>query len=125
MLAKKQRGASLIGVATTILILGGIAFIGIKVSPIYFEFFRVDTSMEKLAAQPETGRLTTGKVKTALIKRLRIDEVRDVNREHIAVRREGGTMFVTVTYEKRNQALETLDLVGRYSKTVEIEIPQL
>jgi hypothetical protein len=125
MKAHKQTGASLLGIAIIIFVLGGIAFIGIKVSPIYFEFFQVDSSMEALAAQPETGGLTSGKVKRALIKRLRIDEVRDIKREHISVKREDGIMSITVSYEKRNQALETLDLVGRYNRTIKVKIPEL
>lgn len=125
MNAHKQRGASLLGVATTLLIIGGIAFIGIKVSPIYFEFFRVNTAMEKLAAQPEVGKMTSSNVKRALIKRLVIDDVDSVRQKQIFVTREDGIMYVNVKYEKRNEALETLDLVGKYDKTIEIKIPQL
>lgn len=125
MKAHKQLGASMLGIATAILIIGGIAFIGIKVSPIYFEFFRVDSAMEKFAAQPESGKLTTGKAKQALLKRLYIDDVDDVKAKQISIRRESNIMYVTVKYEKRNQALESLDLVGKYEKTVEIKIPEL
>jgi hypothetical protein len=125
MKAHKQLGASLIGVATIILIVGGIAFIATKVTPVYFEFFRVYSAMEKLAAQPETGGLAPSKVKTALMKRLYIDDVDGVKREHIIIKRESNVMYVTVKYEKRSQALDTLDLVGKYENTIELKIPEL
>lgn len=124
MKAHKQAGASLLGIATVILVISGIAFVGMKVSPIYFEFFRVDAAMEKLAAQPEVGGLRDTKVRDALLKRLLVDDVSSVKRKQITIKRVNNTMFVTVRYEKRNQALESLDLIGKYERTIELKIPQ-
>jgi hypothetical protein len=125
MNANKQSGASMLGIATAILIIGGIAFIGIKVSPIYFEFYKVDAAIANLAAQPDTGTLSNGKVRNELLKRLGLDDVNGVKRDNISVKRKDEIMFLKVEYEKRNSALESLDLVGKYEKTVEIKIPEL
>ncbi|MFT7127698.1 MAG: hypothetical protein ACI9HX_001376, partial [Pseudoalteromonas tetraodonis] len=38
---------------------------------------------------------------------------------------ESNVMYVTVKYEKRSQALDTLDLVGKYENTIELKIPEL
>lgn len=124
MRENKQRGASLIGLSTVILLISGIVFVGMKVSPIYFEFFRVDVAMEKLAAAPDAGRLSPSKLKQALLKRLRIDDVDDIKRQHIVVKREPKVMLLTVTYEKRNEMLDSLDLVGKYQKTIEIKVQE-
>jgi hypothetical protein len=125
MNAYKQSGASMLGIATAILIIGGIAFIGIKVSPIYFEFYKVDLAIANFAEQPDTGRLANGEVRSELLKRLVLDDVNGVKRDDISVKRKDGIMFVKVKYEKRNSALESLDLVGKYEKSVEMKIPEV
>ncbi|MEM9530773.1 MAG: DUF4845 domain-containing protein [Pseudomonadota bacterium] len=108
-----QKGITLIGLTIVLALLGFAAFIGIKLFPVYQEYFSVVQAMKNVAAQPGVSRQEPREIQEMLVKRMYVSYVESVNKSHIRVTRGGGPTLV-VKYEVRRPLIGNLDFVARF-----------
>jgi Tfp pilus assembly major pilin PilA len=114
---KRQQGITLLGMIIGISIAGVFAYCGMKVVPMYQEFWAVQQAMEEVAATPNIKTVGTGKIIDLLERRFNISYVDSVQKEHIFIDMKKGPTL-TITYEVRKPLMYNLDIVGRFTHTV-------
>jgi len=107
-----------IGWLIMLCLIGFIALTGIRLVPIYMDHFSVMSSMRSLSKE-DLGGMDRAKVRELLIRRLEINSVTDVGREHIEVEQRGRRTAVTVAYEVRKPLLGNIDIVVSFDNRVE------
>ncbi|MEM1090391.1 MAG: DUF4845 domain-containing protein [Pseudomonadota bacterium] len=117
---KRQRGITLIGLIIVLTVLGFFAFIGIKLFPVYQEYFSVVQAMKSVASQPGVSRQEPRQVQEMLVKRMYVSYVESVNKSHIRVTR-GGLPTLNVRYEVRRPLIGNLDFVAKFDETVDLK----
>ncbi len=117
---QRQRGITLIGLIIVLTVVGFFAFIGIKLFPVYQEYFSVVQAMKNVAAQPGVSRQEPRQVQEMLIKRMYVSYVESVNKSHIRVTR-GGKPTLNVRYEVRRPLMGNLDFVAKFDETVDLK----
>jgi hypothetical protein len=91
-----------------------------KVFPFYYDNFKLKSALEALSQDSEVDPKSKRAIWDALQKRLFINEVRSIKREHVTMQRKDGVTTVTVTYQTEDDYLGNLYIGARFSETAVI-----
>jgi len=114
---KKQEGITLIGFLLGLAVVGFAAVMGMKIVPMYTEYYNISKALEGVANEAGLANKTNYEIKSALFKRLQTNYVRSVSDKDIKIVRKNGVR-VSVDYEVRKGLIANLDVVGRFDKEV-------
>lgn len=117
---RRQRGITLMGFLFLLIVLGFFAYIGMRLFPIYTEFYAVTNAMEAVKEEPGIAQRSPAQVRERLFARLYISYVENVKAQHINITRERGAYTLTVKYEMEQPFIHNIHFLGRFDKTVEL-----
>lgn len=119
-LHKRQDGLSATGYIILIALVGFVVAIALKLIPIYIEHYYVTHSLELLVEEAET--IPDDEVRSRLLKNFSINDVDDVDRHDIKLRRlDSGALEVSVTYDVQRQLIANIDVLIHFSNSVELK----
>ncbi|MFA7095057.1 MAG: DUF4845 domain-containing protein [Gammaproteobacteria bacterium] len=116
----KQRGMSAVGWLLVLGLIGFFSLIGLRLAPMYLEYFNVVSSMESLKSESEIKSKAPAEIMQMLMKRFDVNDVRNVKPNHVRVTNEGGKLKVIVKYEVRTPLMGNLSAVATFDKNVEL-----
>ncbi len=117
---RRQRGITLLGFLFILIVLGFFAYMGMRLFPIYNEFYTVTREMEAVKKEAGVALRTPNQVREMLFARLYISYVENVKAQHVNITRERGTYTMTVKYELEQPFIHNIHFLGRFDKTVEL-----
>lgn len=118
---RTQTGLTLIGFVIVLAVAGLFVYVGMKLVPMYTEFYAVKQALKGLAEEPNIAKQDPSRIKDLFFRRLYMsysDNVKpaDVN----LVRHEKGGWTMSVNYELRKPMIANLDVVGKFSATEDL-----
>lgn len=118
----RQSGLSLIGFIIVLGVVGLFAYVGMKLFPMYSEYYSVKQALKGLANEPDIARQDPQRIKDLFFRRLYINYSENVQPEHVKVQRgANGTGWVmTVNYELRKPLIANLDVVGKFNASQDL-----
>ena len=114
-----QRGLTLLGFIMVLMIVGIFAFVGLKLFPVYSEYYSVVSDMKGIQSEPGVANMAPEIVKDKLFRRFYISYVTSVKNENVKVTRQNG-YNLNVKYEVRKPLVYNLDFVAKFDKTVDL-----
>lgn len=117
---RKQSGLSLVGFLVVLAVVGFAAYIGMKLFPMYQEYYSVQSAMKGLANEPGVADMDPAKVQDLFFRRLYINYSENVKPQNVKFERTDGGWKMRVNYEVRKPLVGNLDVVGRFDKTQEL-----
>lgn len=114
---KKQSGMTLIGFVITLAVVGVFAYVGMKLFPMYQEFFAVKTALRGLASDPGVGGQDPASIERLFFRKLYISYSENVKPENVKIERGDNGWNMTVDYEVRKPMVANLDVVGKFHAT--------
>ncbi|TWG94543.1 uncharacterized protein DUF4845 [Luteimonas sp. J16] len=114
---RRQGGITLLGFIIVAGVAGFFVFIGIKLFPMYSEYYAVKSALKGLAAEPGVANYTPARIQQLFFRRLDISYSSHVKKEHVKIERVGAGWQVDVVYEVREPLVGNLDAVGRFHAT--------
>ncbi|HFQ91718.1 MAG TPA: DUF4845 domain-containing protein [Chromatiales bacterium] len=117
---KKEAGLTGLGFIFILLILAFFVALGLKLVPVYLEYYNVTTSLQSLAKEDSSELSSSQDIKALLNKRLGINDVTSVSDQNITIGKEGDNTLVTVEYEVRKNFLGNVDIVVTFKDSVEL-----
>jgi Tfp pilus assembly major pilin PilA len=115
----RQGGLTLLGFIMVLAVLGIFAFVGMKLFPVYVEYYSVVTDMKGIQAEPGVSAMSPTKIKDLLFRRFYVSYVESVKKENVTVTRQNG-YNLRVQYEVRRPLVYNLDFVAKFDKSVEL-----
>lgn len=112
-----QKGLTLLGFIIVVVVVGMFALVGMRLFPIYSEYYNVVGAMENLKNQPEIATKSPSQIKELFFRRLYVNYVESVERKNVLVSRTGG-LHIRVKYEVRRPMVGNLDVVASFDKKV-------
>jgi hypothetical protein len=109
---------------------GWIAVVGIfafllitffKIFPMYYGNYKLKSAMEAVRLDESVDAKSKREIWTSLRKRLYINEIREIKREHVTMERKDGKTTVTVSYELRDNYVGNLFIGGRFVESIVID----
>ena len=116
----KQKGLTLI---SWLIILGIVLFNGIvalNVVPVYLNDHSVKTLMRNLETDSTIRGTTAKSLKQTIAKRLRINNVYSVKKEHISVKKGKNGYLIVIRYEPRGKLIGNLDYIVTFKHEARI-----
>jgi hypothetical protein len=111
---RTQGGMTLIGFILVLGVVGLFAYVGMKVIPMYSEFFSVKKALKSLATEPDIADTDPGKIQDLFFRRLYVSYAEDVKPEHVKIKRIDSGWQMDVDYEVRKELIGNLDVVGKF-----------
>ena len=117
---RKQGGLSLLGFLVVLAVVGFAAYVGMKLFPMYQEYYSVQSAMKGLANEPGVADMDPAKVQDLFFRRLYINYSENVKPQNVKFERMEGGWKMRVNYEVRRPLVGNLDVVGRFDSTQEL-----
>ncbi len=115
----KQQGMSLIGFIIVLSVVIFVSFLGMKIMPLYMEYFSVVKALEGVAEERGSARLSPYELRVKVLNRLYVSYSENVKESDITVTRGNG-VHLRVAYEVRQPVMGNLDVVAIFDKSVRL-----
>ncbi len=112
-----QAGITLIGFLLILMVVGFFAFLGMRLFPVYIEYYGLRQAMKAVAAEPGIATLPPEQVKASLDRKLNISYVTSVKPNNVRVTRQGGNYLLNVRYEVRGPLVYNLEFIATFNHT--------
>lgn len=111
----KQGGLTLIGFLIVLSLALFVAYIGMKLVPIYLNHYSIVTSMQSLAEEPGIGSMSEAQIRNSLSRKFTTSYVQHITARDIVVERGSGLRIVA-EYEVREDLIGNLDAVVTFRR---------
>ena len=117
---RRQGGITLLGFIIVAGVAGFFVFIGIKLFPMYSEYYSVKSALKGLATEAGVARYEPSRIQDLLFRRLYVSYSSNIKREHVKITRIDNGWQVDVKYEVRKPLVANLDVVGKFHATQQL-----
>jgi hypothetical protein len=114
---RTQSGMTLIGFVIVLAVVGLFAYVGMKLVPMYSEYYAVKQALKGLASEPGIADRDPAKIQDLFFRRLYISYAENVKPENVDIKRGDNGWVMTVDYEIRKPIIGNLDVVGKFHAT--------
>ncbi len=110
-----QTGMTLIGWIFTLVLVGAVALLVLKVVPVYLESFKVEQALHSVAGEPGIGQATKRDIYKRFVKRMDVEDVerfdqRNVH-QYLEVQKKGNTVILTIEYQTITPIIHNVSLM--------------
>jgi hypothetical protein len=119
---KKQKGLTLISWLAIIAVVLFNAIIAMNVVPVYLNDHSVKSLMQSLESDAAVKGATPKKIKEIIAKRLRINNIYSVNKDHITIKKAKNDYVITIEYEPRGKLVGSLDYIVSFKHEARVPI---
>jgi hypothetical protein len=119
----RHRQEGVTGVAWLAIIGIAILIIGtfLKVFPMYYENYQIKSVLLSIQEDPSIDVKSKRAIWTTMNKRLYINGVKSIKREHVKMSRKEGKTTINVTYETRDSYFGNLFIGGNFNESIVID----
>lgn len=112
---RNQSGMTLIGFVLVLAVVGVFIYMGMKLVPMYSEFYAVKTALRDVANESDVSQEDPARIKDLFFKRLYISYAENVKAEDVKIARKDSGYVMTVDYEVRRPLIANIDVVGHFN----------
>lgn len=118
----KQSGITLIGFLIALVVSAFFIFIGIRLFPVFSEYYSVRESMDEIAKQPNIGSASRRDIEKFLYNRFNIGYVESVDlKKDVSLTRSAQGQELNIKYEVRKPFAYNIDFVAKFDYTVTLK----
>lgn len=118
---RNQTGLTLIGFIIVLAVAGIFVYVGMKLVPMYTEFYAVKQALKGLAEEPNIAAQDPSRIKDLFFRRLYMSYSENVKPENVVFKRhEQGGWTMSVDYELRKPIIANLDVIAKFSATQDL-----
>jgi Tfp pilus assembly major pilin PilA len=114
---RKQGGLTLIGFIIVLGIVLSVAYLGMKIGPIYMEYYSVVSAMNDMSKEKGNAKKSPVVLRRNLRARLYVSYSSSIENKHIKVTRSDGVKL-RVAYSVRESIIGNLDVIISFDKSV-------
>lgn len=114
---RTQRGITLLGFIIVLAVVGFLAYVGMKLFPMYSEYYSVKAALKGLANESGVAASDPARIQDLFFRRLYISYSENVKPQNVKIRRADNGWLIDVQYEVRRPLIGNLDVVGKFHAT--------
>lgn len=112
---RRQRGMTTLGLIILIAFVGMFVFAGIRLTPVYLEYFNVVRAVEGLKSDVDQG---VPAMRIALEKRFDIEDIKSLSWKEIEFHKEGSGYSARIAYDAQTSFMGNVGFIVHFDKTV-------
>ena len=117
--AYKQQGLSFIGFILVIGLTLFAIYIGVRIAPMYLEYYSVVSILSDLESEKGAARLSEFEIRTRVLSQLNLNYTENIKESNITLR-GGDGVKLRIKYEVRKSIIGNLDAVAHFDKSVKL-----
>lgn len=117
----RQGGLTLVGWLLVLIVAAFVALMALRIAPVYLESMTVASVVRDVARDPELRGAAPREVRTALSRRMRVNNVDSVSSDDVEIGRSGDSIRIVLAYERRFPLIANLDGVASFREEAMIE----
>jgi Domain of unknown function (DUF4845) len=121
MMNRKQSGMTMLGFLITLSVIMFFVYTGMKVVPMYIEYYSVKKALAGMANEPGIGSKSKQQVHSLFYRRLSMSYANGVKKDALKMESTDQGLMLTVDYEQREQLIANLDVVGKFHAQQELK----
>jgi hypothetical protein len=121
---RQQCGLTLIGGLLILIVIGFVAYLAMRLVPVYLEYFNVVSAVKTLREDPDLHAKSEPEIRELLKRRFFVNDVKSVKAadpKHVNIKKTNTSTIVTVDYEVRVGILGNLDAVATFHRQDELK----
>ena len=111
---RKQGGMTMLGFLITLSVVILFLFCGMKIVPMYIEYYSVKKALASIANEQDTSSATKDKIRAMFARHITIDYVKIIKPEMLKIETTDSGYNLVVDYERREELVANLDVVGKF-----------
>jgi hypothetical protein len=124
MFARSQKGMSMLGWMTVLVLVAFFASTAFKMFPHYMDYWSLEKSIMSVETDRASDIRSVQDFYNHVSKSMQVNGIRDIELEDVLeVKIENNEFLVHLKYEKREALIENLDLVANFDKEFRIRTP--
>ena len=112
---RRQRGMTTLGLIILIAVVGMFVYAGIRLTPVYLEYFNVVRAVEGLKSDVEQG---VPAMRIALEKRFDIEDIKSLSWKEIEFQKDGSAYSAHIAYDAQATYIGNVGFIVHFDKTV-------
>ncbi len=113
---RKQSGMTMIGFLITMAVIILFIYCGMKIIPMYTEFYSVKQALAGMANEPDLASAPKDKIRVLFKRRLDMSYANTVLKmDPLKIEATDNGYMLSVDYERREELIANLDVVGKFS----------
>ncbi|MDQ3617151.1 MAG: DUF4845 domain-containing protein [Pseudomonadota bacterium] len=117
---RTQRGMTLIGFIIVLAVVGVFVYMGMKLIPMYSEYYAVKRALASLSADPAMANAEPARIRDLFFRKLYVSYAENIKPEHLKIQRKDAGFEMIVDYEIRKPLIGNLDVVGKFHAVEEL-----
>ncbi|MBV60547.1 MAG: DUF4845 domain-containing protein [Nevskiales bacterium] len=117
----RQKGMGLWGMLFVFGVIGFVALVTIKCTPIYLAHLEIQTAVNDVADDSSYANASPFEIRRALQRRFDVDDVTQLKTKDIKIQREDNTRVISYDYEVRVALFANLSLVIQFKDAVRVK----
>ncbi|MEG0194576.1 MAG: DUF4845 domain-containing protein [Stenotrophomonas sp.] len=115
-----QRGMTLTSFLVVLIVVGFFLYVGMKLFPMYQEYYAVRSAMKSLANEPGVGSMEPARIQSMFFKRLDMNYSDSLKPADVKFDRRDNGWTLKVNYEVRRPLVGNLDVVGKFDSSQDL-----
>lgn len=115
-----QRGMTLTSFLVVLVVVGFFLYVGMKLFPMYQEYYSVRAAMKSLANEPGVGSMEPARIQSLFFKRLDMNYSDSLKPSDVKFDRRDNGWTLKVNYEVRRPLVGNLDVVGKFDSSQDL-----
>ena len=111
---RKQGGMTMLGFLITLSVVILFLFCGMKIVPMYIEYYSVKKALASIASDAQAADATKEKIRSIFARHMQIDYVSVIKPEMLKIETTDAGYNLLVDYERREALIANLDVVGKF-----------
>jgi Tfp pilus assembly major pilin PilA len=113
-----ERGMTVIGMLLLIIVIAFVALIGMKVVPMYIQYFSIKSTIESIRKEPQVAQMSAQDIQTAIQKRFDIGYVDNIQARDLKIRNERNGRVIDLMYEDERDLFYGLFVVLKVNESL-------
>ena len=109
-----QRGMTMLGFLITLSVVILFLYCGMKIVPMYIEYYSVKKALASIANEQDTSSATKDKIRAMFARHITIDYVKIIKPEMLQIQTTDSGFNLVVDYERREELIANLDVVAKF-----------
>lgn len=95
---RRQKGLTLTGFVTGIVVLAMLALLGMKIGPPYFEYLSIKKQLQVIANDPEVATGQRRQIEMAFGRRSQMEDIKSITAKDLQINKQGDKIVISAEY---------------------------
>lgn len=115
---QRQRGMTILGMILVIIMVAFVALIGMKVIPMYIQYYSIKSTIESVRKEPMLAQMTPIDIQKAIDRRFTIGYVENIKASDLKIRNERNIRVLELKYDDERELFYGLYVVLKVNEVI-------